>query len=268
MGLNINTNIPALGAQRQANQANGLLSNALRQLSSGLRINRASDDAAGLAIADRFNSLIRQAQSESSNLQSGISAVQTAEGGLQAQQDAAQRLRELAVQAGNGTLSDEQRQAINTEAQQLIGEIGDTAQQTQFNGQNLLNQNTTIDLGTEGGAEVAINASSVNALGLDTVDLSTQAGAAAAVNTIDTALGRISTNRSHLGAQQSRFESAINQRGISVVNNTAAESRIRDLDVALGSINRARSGLLLQAGIAGLVQSNVTPQSALRLLGQ
>ncbi len=267
MGLSINSNIPALQAGRQANRANGALSNVLEKLASQRRINRAADDAAGLAIAERFNTQVRQGQVELNSLQSGINVAQTAEGGLVVQQGAIQRIRELSIQAQNGTLSDENRAALNEEVQQLRAQIDSVATDTQFNGQNLLNNDTNIDLGTQSGNQINITQSNSAALGLDTVDISTVEGAAAALNSSDTALGQVSQNRSRIGAQQNRFESAISQRETSVLNAQAAESNIRDLDLARASIERSRNELLLQGSISTLVQSNVTSQSALSLLG-
>lgn len=267
MGLQINSNIPALGASNQVKRSSNLIADALRKLSEGRRITRAADDAAGLAIAEGFRTQIRQGSVELNNLQSGVSAVQTADGGLQSQQDAVQRIRELAVQASNGTLSDSDREAINAEAQQLLGQIGDVAQGTEFNGQNLLGANRTIDLGTEGGAQIDITGSTQASLGLNGLDLSTAGGAASALDALDQASGLISQNRASLGAQQNRFESAISERETRNVNAADAESRIRDLDVARASIEQARSSLLLRSGIGALIQSNVTPQSTLRLLG-
>lgn len=267
MGLRINTNVPALGAGRQARAADNLLANTLRQLSSAQRITRAADDAAGLAIAERFRTQIRQGAVEINNLQSGVSVAQTAEGALGTQQDAVSRLRELAVQASNGTLSDENRQALNAEAQQLIEQINATAQDTEFNGQNLLDANRTIDLGTEGGAQVSLNASTASSLGIAGIDLSTAGGASAAIDQLDQASNLISANRANLGAQQSRFESAIAQREERNLNAADAESRIRDLDLAQAVIQRTRGQLLLQGSLGSLLQANVAPQSALRLLG-
>lgn len=268
MGLRINENIPALNANRQANKANQLVQRSLEKLSSGLRINRAADDAAGLAIAERFNTLARQSQAEISNLQSGVSVVQTAEGGLSTQQDAVQRLRELAVQASNGTLSDADREAINTEAQQLLEQIGETAENTEFNGTQLLNGSTpTVDLGTEGNVQVNLPNATAGALGIGGIDLSTQAGAQSAIGALDSALNTIDQNRASLGAQQNRFESAIRQRELQGQNARESESRIRDLDIALGVLERTRGQALLQGSLSALIQGNITPQSALRLLG-
>lgn len=267
MGLRVNNNIPALNAGRQARRANNQLTENLRQLGSGLRINRAADDAAGLAIADRFNTLVRQGQVEINNLQSGINVAQTADSGLSTQQDAVSRIRELAVQAGNGTLTDAQRGALNQEAQQLIEQINTTASDTEFNGQQLLSEDQTISLGTEGENQIELQGSTAADLGLDTLDLSTAAGAAAALEATDAASAQISANRANIGAQSNRFESAIEQRSVAVQNQQESESNIRDLDVARGVIERTRNQVLLQASIGSIVQSNVTPQSALRLLG-
>lgn len=268
MGLRINENVPALDANRQANKANQLLQRSLEKLSSGLRISRAADDAAGLAIADRFNTLARQSQAEISNLQSGVSVVQTAEGGLATQQDALQRLRELAVQASNGTLSDADRQALNSEAQQLIEQIGETAESTEFNGTQLLNGSTpTVDLGAEGSVQVNLPNATAGALGVGGVDLSTQAGAQSAIDTLDTALNTIDQDRASLGAQQNRFESAIRQRELQGQNARESESRIRDLDIASGVMEEMRGQALLQGSLSALIQGNIVPQSALRLLG-
>lgn len=267
MGLNINTNIPALGASRQADRSNQALSNVLEQLATQRRINQAADDAAGLAIAERFNTQVRQGQVERNSLQSGINVTQTAEGGLSAQQEALQRVRDLSLQAQNGTLSDENRAALNQEAQQLLQEVDSIASGTEFNGQNLLNQNTNIDLGTEGGNEVNINASTTASLNLDSLDISTAAGAAAATQAADAALADISANRAGIGAQQNRFESAIEQREVAVQNQQEAESSIRDLDLARATVEQTRNDVLLQSSISTLAQANVTPQSALRLLG-
>lgn len=266
MGLIINSNIPGLGANRQTDRANQLLGNSLRQMASGLRINRAADDAAGLAIAERFRTQIRQGQVEMNNLQSGVNYAQTAEGGLSSQMDAVQRIRELAGQAANGTLSDDQRAALNAEAQQLIEQVGTIAQDTEFNGQNMLQNGATVPLGTEGEMELNIAASTPAALGIDTVDLSTQAGATAAMGAADNAIGQIDTNRAEMGAQMNRFASAIEQRQISTENAAASESRIRDADMARVAMDRTRGQILVQGGIAALIQGNVAPQNALSLL--
>jgi len=268
MGLRINSNTPALFAQRQTGLLTGRINRGLQGLASGLRINRAADDAAGLAISERFRMQVRQYTQEVNNLQTGVNAIQTAEGGLGAQQDAVGRIRELAVQAANGTLTDEQRDAINQEAQQLLEQIGETAENTDFNGTQLLNgTNETIELGTEAGNEITINASTPADLGLEGLDLSTAEGAAAAIEQLDTANEQINENRASLGAQQNRLNQAIEVREGTAVNLQEAESRIRDLDIARATIEQSRNQVLLQSSLSALVQGNVIPQSAARLLG-
>ena len=267
MGLNINTNIPAIQGANQARRSDRALSQVLGQLATQRRINRAADDAAGLAIAERFNTQIRQGQVEVNSLQSGINVAQTAEGGLSVQQDAVQRIRELSIQAQNGTLSDDNRAALNQEVQQLLEQVDAVATDTEFNGQNLLGQDSTIDLGTEGGNQVALAESTTQSLGINGLDISTAGGAATALEAADTALAAIGQNRSTLGAQQNRLESAIQQREVAIGNQQESESNIRDLDLARATVERTRNELLLQGSISTLVQSNVTPQSALRLLG-
>lgn len=267
MGLNINTNLSALEASRQTRKSSGALSKVLGQLASQKRINKAADDAAGLAIAERFNTQIRQGQAESNSLQSGINLAQTAEGGLSVQQDAVQRIRDLSLQAQNGTLSNDNRAALNAEVQSLLGQIDSVASDTEFNGQNLLNQDTTINLGTEGGNQVTVNQSNTQSLGLNGLDIGTPGGAAAALAAADSALSNIESNRAGVGAQQNRFESAISQREVAIQNQQEAESSIRDLDIAQATADRTRNELLLRSSISTLVQTNITPQSALRLLG-
>lgn len=266
MGLGINTNIGGIRASRQVNQTNSLLARNLEQLSTLRRINRAADDAAGLAIAEQFNTQARQQQVEINNLQSGLNAARTAESGLSVQQDAVQRIRELAVQASNGTLSDDQRAALNAEAQQLIDQVNDTSADTEFNGQTLLDADRTIELGA-GEAQLELEQSDASTLGIDTIDLSTQAGAQAAITVADDALTTLDQGRASLGAQSNGFESSINSLETSRINAIDSESRIRDLDVARAAVEQSRAQVLLQGGLSSLVQSNVTPQSALRLLG-
>ena len=268
MGLRIDGNSPPLGAQRQTQQAGNRVIEGLNRLATQRRINSAADDAAGLAIAERFRSQVVQYTQESANLQSGVSALQTAEGGLESQQDAVGRLRELAVQGANGTLNDQQRQAINTEAQQLLEQVGGTGANTEFNGVQLLDgSNTTVPLGTESGEAIALNESTPDSLGINGLDLSTAGGAAQAVARLDTAANRISENRANIGAQQNRLEGAIVQRAQATQNATDAESRIRDLDVAKQVIEQTRNDTLLRSGIAGIAQGNLQAGTVSRLLG-
>ncbi len=268
MGLRIN-NLPNAGALRQSNKATKNLLRGLERLASQERINRAADDASGLSISERLRSEIRAGQQENENLQSGVNLVQTAEGGLSAQQDAVGRLQELAVQASNGILTDDQRASLNAEAQQLVEQIDQTGSSTEFNGTQTLDGSVSnVDLGTSGSEEVNVEVSNASTLGVDSIDLSTQAGASAAISAAETASTRISGNRSSLGAQQARFERSIENREIRIVNEQEADSRIRDLDVARQSIEQSRNQLLQQSSLSALNNSSLVGETALRLLGQ
>ena len=268
MGLRINSNDSALFIQRQTQQTSNALLRGFERLASGQRINRAADDAAGLAIVERFRAQVNQLNQEVSNLQSGVNVVQTAEGALGTQQDAVQRVQELALQASNGTLTDDQRAAINQEAQQLLQQVDETAANTEFNGRALLDGSAAnVDLGVEGEIQVNITESTTTSLGINGVDLSTQAGAQSALENLDTASRAIQGNRASLGAQENRFTSAIDVRDTESLNATDAESRIRDLDIARQTIEQSRNSILQQGSIAALAQSNVLGQNAARLLG-
>ena len=266
MGIQFNSSTSSIFARRQTDQAAGRLAVTQRQLSSLLRINQASDDAAGLAIAERFRSQILQFNQEVNSLQSGSNLIQTAEGGLSVQSDAVSRVRELSVQAANGTLNDDQRAAINEEAQQLLAQIDDVARGTDFNGQVPLENDTTVQLDADGSEQVTTAESTVDSLGLNGLDLSTQAGAQAALGALDNAAESISTNRASLGAQQNRLSSAIAQREISSENAQAAESAIRDLDVGRAVIEQARNEILLQTGISSLLQGGRLQNETARVL--
>jgi len=268
MSMRINQNVLSIMTQGQLASTSSRLEKSIEKLSSGLRINRAADDAAGLAIVEGFRAQVAQANQEIANLQTGVNVVETAEGALSTQEDAVLRIRELAVQAANGTLTDDQRAALNQEAQQLVEQIGETAENTEFNGQQLLNgAATAIDLGTAGNLQIAIQESTVASLGLNGLDLTTQAGAQNALGAIDTALGRINENRASLGAQENRFASAIEVREEQALNVEEAASRIRDIDIARQTIEQTRNNVLLQGGLAALAQSNIIGQNASRLLG-
>lgn len=268
MALQINTNVPALNAQRAINTSSAKYNKALERLASGMQINRAADNAAGLAIAERFNTLAKQSAQESANLQQGVSVVQTAEGALSAQQDTIGRIRELAVQASNGTLTADQRNALNAEAQQLIQQVDSTAQDTEFNGQKLLNGSATnVNLGTQGGEQVTLNNATSGALGVAGIDLSTAEGAQAAIQSADTATTRVGQYRASLGAQQNRFESGIRNLQNGELNARQSESMIRDANIATETVARTRNQLLMSAGISALTQANVSSQQVMSLLG-
>ena len=268
MGLQINGPGGSLSALRQLDRSTRGIAGAQERLASLLRINRAADDAAGLAIAEGFRSDVRQFNTEVRGIQTGINAIQTAEGGLGAQSDAVSRIRELAVQSANGTLSDDQRQALNDEAQQLLQEIDATAQNTEFNGLRPLDGSTgTITLDAEGDLDIQFSESTVDSLGLNGLDISTQAGASAALSTADAALDRINQNRSALGAQESGLAAAADQRSLQSLNLQEAESRLRDLDVAEAFVEQTRNQVLLQGGVSALAQANLQNETAATLLG-
>ena len=268
MGLRINTDVQSIFARRQTERAQrGLVANP-EPRASLLRLNRASDDAAGLAIAERFESQVRQLNAEVSGFQSGSNLIDVAESALSSQSDAVGRIRELATQAANGTLNDEQRSALNEEAQQLLQGIDETANRADFNGTNPINDgNQEIVLDGNGDVTIETTESTVDSLGLNGLDLSTQAGAQAALGQLDQAQGQISTNRAALGAQQNGLQSAIQQREIRSENLQAAESQIRDLDVGRAFLERTRNELLLQAGVTSVLRGNIQNQNALTLLG-
>jgi flagellin len=271
MGLRINTNVPALNAGRVLNRSTSELNRSLERLSSGLRINRARDDAAGLAIAENFRSAVRGTQVAQRNAQDGVSLVQTAEGGLSETTNILQRVRELAVQASNGTQNDDNRAALDAEVQQLLQQIDDIATDTEFNGLNVLSaaQTVTLQAGAQSGQTLTIvlsGATSSN-LGVNSLSVSTMGGAVSALDLVDAALKSVNTLRATLGAQQNRLEFTISTLAIQEENSAAAESAIRDADMARETIAFTRNQILVNAGTAILAQANIVPQSALSLVG-
>ena len=270
MGLRINTNIPAMNTSRALGRSIQALSRSLERLSSGLRINRAADDAAGLSIAEGFRSQVLGSQMAQRNAQDGVSLVQTAEGALGEATNVLQRIRELAVQAANGTQSTSNRAALNTEVQQLLAQIDDIALDTEFNGLSILSANQTITLqsGANPGQTLAVTVEGAksNDLGVSTVVVSSVALAVSAISTVDIALQSVSSLRSNLGAYQNRLEFTINTLAIQEENAAAAESAIRDANIATETIDFTRNQILVEAGTAVLSQANLVPQSALTLL--
>lgn len=267
MALQINSNLSSVSPQRQVQATVRAFLRINERLTSGLRINRAADDAAGLGIAEGLRSEVRQFTREAENLQSGVNAIQIAEGGLAAQADAIQRVRELALEASNGTLSDEQRSALNEEAQQLIFQIDAAAEGAEFNGTKPLKADQTIALGTAAGEQITFSESTSTSLGVGGIDLSTQGGAQSALSSIDAALERVNENRASLGAQENRLATGINVREHAAENIREAESRIREVDVARLAIERARNEVLMGAGISAIRRSSITAETAARLLG-
>ncbi len=266
MGLQVN-NLSGLAAQRQVDKSTARVAKGIEKLGSGLRINRAADDAAGLAITEGFRASIRQTNQELQGLQSGINAVRTADAGLSRQGGAVGRIRELAVQASTGTLTDDQRAAINQEAQQLLQEVDTAGQETEFNGTRLLDGSTNaITLDAEGQNQVNLNESTSNSLGLSGVDLGTQGGAQAAIDALDNAASQLTQNRAELGAQENRLAFAAEQRETSAANEQEAESRIRDLDIARAAVDQVRNQVLQQASVSALIQGNLASEGARTLL--
>ena len=351
MGLQINTNVAAMNAYRNLSGTQNAMSTSLERLSSGLRINRAADDAAGLAISEKLRAQVGGLNQATSNAQDGISLIQTAEGALNETHSILQRMRQLAVQSANDTNSTEDRAAIQKEVTQLTGELDRISGATQFNGKNLLDGtfNGKLQIGANAGQNltVSITKTDTTTLGLggttkassttgavgtltsgtplkgsftvdngdvkdsaghkvgsysDTtkavtfnsdnggavvtfdktvltagtagsfsvssgVDLTTQAGSNSALSAIDSALGLVSGQRADLGAVQNRLQHTINSLSVAAENASAAESRIRDTDMAKEMTSFTRSQILQQAGVSMLAQANSAPQSVLKLLG-
>jgi flagellin len=284
MGLSINNNIAAFNAYRNLSVTQGQMSKSLEKLSSGFRINRAADDAAGLAISEGLRSQIGGLKVAVRNAQDGISVVQTAEGALNETQAILQRMRDLSVQAANGGSQDTSAQAAaDTEFQQLNKELDRIANTTAFGATKLLsgsytgtfqvgannstNEQINVDL-TTSGALSGLTITGLNSAGLatSTAALTSTTAAQAAIDTLDTALKDVSTVRANLGAYQNRFEHTINNLNVAVENVTASESRIRDTDMASEMVMFTRSQILSQAGTAMLAQANQAPQSVLKLL--
>ena len=266
MPQTINTNINSLNAQRNLNGSQMSLATSMERLSSGLRVNSAKDDAAGLAIADRMNAQIKGSNVAIRNANDGISLAQTAEGAMATMTEALQRMRELAVQAQNGTNGTNDRANLDTEYQQLSAEITRIAAQTKFNG--------TAIVGGGAGAQVfQIGANNGDTLTVTTVAVTTVAGdvttagnASTALAAIDAKLDVITTNRATYGAAINRFGFAISNLAITAENQTAARGRIMDADFAAETANLSRSQILQQAGTAMVAQANQMPQSVLALL--
>ncbi|WP_166980624.1 flagellin [Paramicrobacterium fandaimingii] len=288
MGMQINTNVAALNAYRNLSNTQNDLSNSLEKLSSGLRINRAADDAAGLAISEGLRSQVNGLNVAARNAQDGISVIQTAEGALTEVHSILQRVRDLAVQAGNDSNNTESRAAIQTEVTQLTDELVRIADATNFNGIDLLKGgDLTFQVGADGGAASQITVSladmqdalsSITALtyaaGAPTTHtpdatnylFDSAANAALAITAIDTAITKVSSARAELGASQNRFESTINSLNVSSENLAAAESRIRDTDMASEMVKYTAANILSQAGTAMLAQANQANQGVLQLL--
>jgi len=279
--MRINNNIGALNAQRQAGVNNNAVANKLEKLSSGKRINKAADDAAGLAISEKMRTQILGTMAASRNTQDAVSLIQVAEGGLQSLQGMFQRARELAVQSANGTNDDNvDRPAIQGEFANIVAEVDDTANTTQFNGMNVLDGSgspVTIQAGPNSEDTVDINIGNMSAgalLGFEgdeynaanDANLSSAAAASSAIGTIDNAINDISMQRAELGAQQNRLEFRMQALDIQAENVSAANSRIRDTDMAKMMSELTAKNILQQASNAMLAQANARPQNILGML--
>lgn len=275
MGMQINTNVAAFNAHRNLSNTQNELSKSLEKLSSGLRINRAADDAAGLAISEGLRSQISGTKVAARNAQDGISVIQTAEGALTEVHTILQRVRDLAVQAGNDSNNANSRSAIKTEVDDLAAELTRVAASANFNGIKLLdgsNASLTFHIGAGGVAaedQIAVGLTNVTtvATAVGALTFDSAANAATSITALDAQITAISTARAELGANQNRFESTIRSLNVSAENLSAAESRIRDTDMASEMVNYTRASILSQAGTAMLAQANQANQGVLKLLG-
>jgi flagellin len=273
MGLRVNTNVASLNAQRNLNNTTLSLNRSLERLSSGLRITRASDDAAGLAISESFRAEIRSLAQAQRNANDGISLLQIAEGALNETSSNLIRLRELAIQSANGTLGAAERTTLNAEFTDLREEIDRIAQVTEFNGTKPLDgtgSSITFQVGVNATSNDRITVSGVNAtasgIGIGGLSIASAGVALSALAVLDSAISQVASLRGSFGTAQNRLESTIRSLSVSVENISAAESRIRDVDVASETATLTRNQVLQQAGIAVLAQANVSTQSALALL--
>ncbi|MEZ5989518.1 MAG: flagellin [Planctomycetota bacterium] len=275
MGLRVNTNVASINAQRNLSKVTERLNSSFRKLSTGLRITRAADDAAGLAISERLRMQIRSMDQAKRNANDGISLVQTAEGSLNESSSLLMRMRELAVQANNGTVSDTDKATLNEEFTALRDELNRIAQSTEFSGIKLLDGSSSslslqVGIGTTGGVDtisVSLSPALSTSLGVNALSIASSGSPSAAIAAIDTALDSVSSLRGSLGAVQNRLQSTINNLGVQVENLSAAESRIRDVDVAKETAELTRNSILQQASIAILAQANLSTQASLSLLG-
>jgi flagellin len=273
MGLRIYNNVDAQVAHRALQQTNDSMSKAMERLSSGLRINRAADDAAGLAVSEVMRSQIRGQTVASQNAQDGVSLVQVADGAMGTAVDMLQRLRDLAVQASNGTLTDAQRGNLDKEAQNILAEVNKVGTDTDFNGIKILSGSVaasavTLQVGADASQSVAFTIATVSTsdLGISGIAVSSQASASAAIASIDAAINTLTTARANVGSIQNRLEQTISRLGVTTDNLSAAESRIRDADMATEMINFTKTQILQQSGTAMLAQANQAPQTILSLL--
>ena len=291
MGLRIQNNVAAYNAHRQLNATSAQQNKSMEKLSSGYRINRAADDAAGLAISEKMRAQIGGLDQAQRNAQDGVSLVQTGEGALNEVHSMLDRMRDLKVQYINGTLDSSDKKAIVSEAQQLSAEIKDISGKTEFNGIKLLDGNggtsgvVSFQVGANAGETISVTTSNLmgdaasGGVGTEFRDLATAAGTDAAsvasattawdsidISDIDTAIGNVSSQRSNFGAVQNRLDHRLTNLATYEENLTASESQIRDVDMASEMVNYTKLGILQQAGTSMLAQANQSAQSVLSLL--
>jgi len=279
MGQTIQTNMLSINAQRNVSSSQSALSVTMQRLSSGMRVNSAKDDAAGLAIAERMNAQVRGMNVAIRNANDGISLAQTAEGASAKLGDALQRMRELAVQSANGTNNEGDRQNLQTEFAQLQAEVTRLTTGTKFNGQNLLDGTGgdgsgsftfQVGAGTDSTDTITVSMDNLSTMAGDVADLDISGtdatGASAAITALDTAIDTVTTARANFGSVQNRFDSVIANLQVSSENLTAARSRIVDADYAVETANLSRAQILQQAGNAMIAQANQQPSQVLALL--
>ena len=266
----INTNVSALSAQNALRTNARSMSTNMEQLSTGSRINSAKDDAAGLAIGQSMTSQVRGLNMAVRNINDGVNMMQTAEGAMIEQSNMLQRMRELAVQSANGTVSTAQRSYLNTEFQALTSQIGNIASQTTWNGTNLMSATATFSFqaGASSGQtiSVVVTEMSTSSLGISTASISSASVASSAIATLDTALNSINSQRATIGAGINQMTYAADNMSNIAANVTASRSTIMDTDYATASTNLAKNQIIQQAATAMLAQANQQPQSVLSLL--
>ncbi len=260
--MRINQNVSAVNAHRNLFNTDMAMNKSLERLSSGLRVNRAADDAAGLAISEKMRGQIRGLKMAQKNALDGVSLIQTAEGSLNEVHSMLQRMRELAVQATNGTNGTDEVAYIQEEVDQLLEEITAIGVRAKFNDTELVNGGTiSFQLGANVGDTLTVNLPTLTAPTINHISDD------ASITTLDTAIDAISNARAELGAVQNRLEHTIASLGVSIENMTAAESRVRDADMAAEMATMTRNQIMMQAGTAMMAQANMKPQSVLQLLG-
>ncbi len=274
MGLRINTNVASINAQRNLASITKRLGGSFRRLSTGLRISTAADDAAGLAISERLRAQIRSLDQAQRNANDGISLVQTAEGALNEVSSILTRLRELSIQSANGSVSGADQDTLNAEFTSLVNEVDRISRSTEFNGINVLDGSSTtvsfqVGMGTTAGIDtlsVSLSPTLSTTLALDSLDIGSAGDTTTAITNIDAAINTVSSLRGRLGAVQNRLGYTTRNLAVQSESLSAAESRIRDVDVAFETAQLTKYSILQQSAIAILAQTNLQPQAALSLL--